>query len=53
MNQILVALAAVLAMLTAGHASTPTGAHSTVARPADAIPPFGLHPMDTFPPTGL
>jgi hypothetical protein len=50
MHQIIVALAAVIALLSAGAAGTTT--HAGV-RPAHANPPSGLRPMDIFPPTGL
>jgi hypothetical protein len=52
MNQMLLAFAAVLAVLTAGAPSTTAQQHAGV-RPTHAISPIGLHPMDTFPPTGL
>jgi hypothetical protein len=52
MNQIVLALAAVIAMLTAGAASTTAQTHARVVQPADVIPPFGLLPMDAIPPFG-
>jgi hypothetical protein len=51
MNQMMLALAAVLALLTVGAAGSTVQSHAV--RPAHANPPIGLRPMDTFPPTGL
>ncbi len=51
MNQIVLALAAVLALLMAGGAAK-NQTHHGIVRPADVIPPFGLRPMDAIPPFG-
>jgi hypothetical protein len=52
MNQMMLALAAVLALLAVGAAGSTTQSHASV-RLAQANPPIGLRPMDIFPPTGL
>lgn len=52
MNQIVLAIAAILALLAAGGSAGTTKSHAGV-RPAHAASPIGLRPMDSFPPTGL
>jgi hypothetical protein len=52
MHQIVLAIAAALALLSAGAAGTTTQANAGVG-PAHANQPVGLRPMDSFPPTGL
>ena len=52
MNQIVLALAAVRALLMAGGANAKNHSHHGIVRPADVIPPFGLRPMDAIPPFG-
>jgi hypothetical protein len=54
MSHIILVLAAVMTLLTAGAAFTSTQIHSGVVKSADATPPgLVIHPMDANVPTGL